>query len=638
MELLDLPAEVFHLILSLLCPLTLAALRLVCKTLREVATPGRRLVTIHFDGCYSATATASERVLRLMHAYQSLLTRLDAEEAEEVADTADALVRSKYRKIRRFLQAQLLGDVAQEVVALSLWSAQQAGKPETQEGQLENPNSLLAKLVNLESLTMETGLDRAVIHELPALQQLKRLLLCKDERFRSVPPGEDIQLICSSLSLTQLDLPISLGGTKHPRQVLGLLATGKTSGLHNLALTLLERDVCALSKLSTLTSLSALHVKVRMPWSDRSPDLKGLAHMTGLKSLRLETSREGGMGSYRAPIADTLAPLSLLTGLTLLDLMEHAPRYFLDHCEMPSNLAVLSALTALRVLRCCLFDRAEFVEGDPIPVQLHFLRTTTALEELELGFGGGYNDSSDDYGWFWPLPDDSSSAMRAAVCALPSLKRVKTWMTFRDGVDNASLCAGSNYRKRFANAGEYYYAPLAVFAAAATIETLSHMADIPVLLRTPQTIATARACLTALTKLQSLVLCGMYVDRHKGVPDCVDLLAGLPSNRLTHLCLRVDTATERFMDRLAQFRDLQDLTLYCNTGVSRFLDPLFNLRCLTRLHMSWDSDAMRELHGGAFTAIEAEATSLKKAIVDASKLVGHVADVNIIGRVAQAGR
>lgn len=66
------------------------------------------------------------------------------------------------------------------------------------------------------------------------------------------------------------------------------------------------------------------------------------------------------------------------------------------------------------MLRCCFFDEAEFVEGEPLPVQLRFLCSATDLEELDLGFAKT----------FWPLPDESTDAVRAAVSGLRSLRRV----------------------------------------------------------------------------------------------------------------------------------------------------------------------------------------------------------------------
>lgn len=109
----------------------------------------------------------------------------------------------------------------------------------------------------------------------------------------------------------------------------------------------------------------------------------------------------------------------------------------------------------------------------------------------------------------------------------------------------------------------------------------------------------------------------------------------MPSTRLTHLCLSLDSATARLMDLLARFSELQDLTLDCDSGSLRFLGPLFNLRSLTRLHFSWDGEAMLALHGGALAAIEAEAGTLTSSIVEFSRVVGRRADVEIKARAAR---
>lgn len=73
--LLDLPAEVLHLILSLLGTLSLAAVRLACRALRDAASKGRRHLVIgtersYFQGnIYTATAHATPKVLQLMHTF-----------------------------------------------------------------------------------------------------------------------------------------------------------------------------------------------------------------------------------------------------------------------------------------------------------------------------------------------------------------------------------------------------------------------------------------------------------------------------------------------------------------------------------------------------------------------------------------
>lgn len=432
--LLDLPVEVLHIILSLLDPLSLASIYLVCQALRKAASAGRQRVTIQFDGCYAATAIASPRVLQLMHLYQSQLESLDAEEAEENPGPAEVPKRSCHRQMHRWLQAHLLASVAQEVVTLELWTSEQTADGETQVAVLENfskPHRLVADMVQLESLTIRTGCGRAIIHELPSLQQLKRLIL------QTASMQTDAELICRLPSLTELDLGYADLDADSTRLLVGLLTSGRSPNLQKLGVTLDEESLCSLSALTTLTSFIALHVRMRKP---SLADLRGIACLTGLKNLGVC----GAHNYIEVPaIAGTLALLSSLAGLTTLELTNGKA----CHHAVPSDVSVLSSLTALRVLRCGMFGAAKFVAGDPFPVQMRFLRSATALEELELGFCAS----------FWLVPDDSSRAMRAAVSTLRDLKRVKLMMTIPDEVDHA---AG------------LYYAPLAVFAANSSIETL----------------------------------------------------------------------------------------------------------------------------------------------------------------------
>lgn len=531
----------------MLDPLRVAAVHLGCRALRSYGTQHRQRVTVQFDGCYSATAIASREVLQSLHTRQSQLNRLDG---AGVANSTAVCQK------RRHLHAQLLLDISHEVVSLSLWCAPQSANGETKEVVLKDPQSLVARMTKLESLKLHTWPDSAVIRRLTTLRRLQSLSL------PTTPVDEEqLKIICCGLSLTELDLGKN-GGTvgdfDQTTKVLSLLTQftkweaggGKQrqSGLslqgQKLQLTLsldrlnfdddkVHEEQRQLSVLNTLTSLTALHVRM---W--RPADLSGLACLTGLKSLRGEFLRKPEKPDEEPDdpyeeITATLAPLAVLTGLTLLDFMDDV----YDYSRSPPDVSVLSSLTALCVLRCCLFDIAETVNGDPIPVQLRFLCSATALEELELGFET----------CFWFLSDDSTRALPTKVAALPNLKRIK-------------IVRSPHYREE-QDEEERYYEPLTVFAASASIETLSYMADSRLGWRlTLEDTAIARACLTALTNLQSLTLCGL--QGHGSVPGSVEVLAGLPTTHLTHLCLSVETATVPLIHQLTRFLGLQDLSLF----------------------------------------------------------------------------
>lgn len=329
MGLLDLPGGVLDFILSLLDPLGLAAVRLTCRALYKTATAGRQRVTIQFQGCYSATAIASPRVLQSMHTFHLQLDNLDAE--EEAAAAAGDADRSWYSQTRRWLRAQLLERVAHEVVSLSLECALVEDQPG--EAQLEKPHRLVARVDRLESLSMQPGWKKAVIHELPALRHLKRLVLATS------PLESEIQLMCRLSSLTELQIGEGSADVEEGLLplVFGHQAAGRIADLHKLGLTLSHDSVRSLNELTTLTSLTSLHVGIL---HGRPVDLNGLARLTGLKSLQMKIFEFCGSTEE---IADTLAPLSLLTGLTLLDFMDYESSY----CRVPLDVSVLSSLTAL---------------------------------------------------------------------------------------------------------------------------------------------------------------------------------------------------------------------------------------------------------------------------------------------------
>lgn len=268
---------------------------------------------------------------------------------------------------------------------------------------------------------------------------------------------------------------------------------------------------------------------------------------------------------------------------------------------------MLSSLTSLRVLRCGFFNEPELVAEDPLPVQFHFLRSATALEELDLGF----------FASFWSLPELSTRAMRAAVSALSRLKKVKIL------VDTPEVGL------------EHYYAPLAAFASAPSIESLSYLVEhlvdeVP----SREALDQARGCFTALASLQSLHvnLAGPWLAKPSSmvcgiIPDCVGLLSQLPSNRLTSLWLECATASAPLMEQTAQFGGLQDLDLCCRRVSLQFLDPLFDLRSLTRLSLGINPGCTEGLPVGAVGATKAQCERLKRAIMESSRVVGREADV-----------
>lgn len=527
------------------------------------------------------------------------------------ADCKDVPERPGYRHTRRWLHLQLLASVAPEVVSLNVGEGWLKMQPNSDE-LMHKPQHLLAQIPLLEALDLWLEPSRAVLHELQALRLLTRLHLGR------APQKREIQRICSTLALEELDIGQVSGRAADVAQgycsrlLLDQLALGKTSGLQKLSLSLPGREVRDLSRLAGLSSLTELEVRVWGP----PCDIGELTTLTGLKGLCITVMvRPRGVhmpaGEENAQTVATLSPLSALTALTMLDLTKLGTT-LVDPRAVPPSVSALSCLTALRVLRGSFFDVPEFVEGDALPVQLHFLRTAPALEELDLGFKGP----------FWSLPSAAGCAMRASVSALTSLKQVR-------------IVLHSPFENRQSN----YYAPLAAFASAASIERLTYsywaedsVEEVP----SSEAIAQALGCFTALTKLQSLHLAGL--KRNGFTPACVDhglipggagMLGSLPSTRLTYLHLQVDAATPLLMEQIARFGNLRDLTLVCNSVSLGCVDPLFHLKCLTKVQLTASGDAMRAEYGGCASTIKAEVARLKSAILEYCRVVGRFAHVQL---------
>lgn len=552
---------------------------------------------------YTATARASPTVLRLIHHFEDLMDHADADRKRNYFRS-----KQEYQRFRRSLKAQLVANVAEEVLHLKIGAAWL--DVYSREGEdLLMPHVLLSQMQQLESLHLEGPLHRSILHELPSLRHLTSIKLG-----RTCSNGI-IGAVCTTLPLLRLDIgEIGQGEEIDLQQVLPMLASGRTSVLQELALPF-PAELQHLSRLTALTALTALSVKTR----SAAADLGGLAGVTGLKSLRVESR-----GNYYDifggdSVEETLSPLSAMTGLTLLDLVQQ------DHTGTevlvtPSHVTVLSALTSMRVLRCSFFGKAEVAAGDPLPVQLRFLRSARALEVLDLGFWAS----------FWALPYASSLAVKEAVSGLLSLKQV----TIRILIGNL----------------EQFCLPLSAFSAASSIESLSFRADGPEFDEWEDSPVRARDCLKALTNLRSLSLAGNTVCGR--VPHCAELLAGLPSTRLSSLSLSVCEADLPLPEDIARFSDLESLSL-ASERASWFpgFDALCDLKCLTQLEVKvisppspppallysmylstrqlprlgmnrpWSGFGKRKCHGGS-SASGGDAAKLGTRICEYGRLVG----------------
>lgn len=446
MGLLGLPTEVLQLIMSFLGTLSLAAVRLTCRALRESATSKRGIVTIKVPGWFTAKARATPRVLNFIYTMASLRARL--EEGRHGAGGEETLGLGPHHwHTRTWLQSEMLAGVAPMVEFLCIgdrWrlSADQQGA-EFARQLLYEPHIQLSKMLVLKSMRVQRPLDRATLHELVSLRHIKRLeLMLLDPELSH---EYVIQQICSMPALTWLDL--GTGGVAEEGQdgqgewfnfqSLGMLASGRLAALKHLAIPLPVEELQHLNVLSALTALTSLRVQT----SESNGNWSSLASLTGLKQLESEVIKGANLADLSADSA--LTPLTFLRGLTHLDIASLTAGWEVPEvCIMQWDLSVFSHLTALHVLRCNLFQDAQLAVGDPLPVQLRFLVTATALEELDLGFPGS----------FWTLPRDSILAMQQAVSSLTSLRTVNI------RIEDDELM--------------HYSSPMAAFAAATSIQTL----------------------------------------------------------------------------------------------------------------------------------------------------------------------
>lgn len=466
-----------------------------------------------------------------MHTIQGLINQLEGKKLEhgEVAPSLDGF---SFDDFRRFLEVQRLITVAQAVEGLEirdLWFDEME-MAEIPSKLVDSPHAVVAKMANLKSLDLGEPWDAAILEHLPGLVGLTSLQVKRLS-------ASNLEVLCNTVTLLHLEVRnIDAAGGEGDldnEQILTSLVQGKSSGLQTLALPLPAADVQVLLMLTALTALSTLGLKLACELESPPPNLGVLANLSGLRSLRIGVLFDAGSEL----LVDSLTPVLALTGLTLLELREDVGEDKVPvTCSLPADVSPLSMLTALRVLRCSPVKAAEYVEGDPIPLQLRFMRTASSLEELDLGY----------WGTFWPLPEASRLAVRSAICSLQSLKKV-----------TISVVAGVLAQ---------YYAPLLAFAAAPSTETFSFLITVenhegwradhwP-----HDTAAQVQSCFRALRNLKSLSLEGHM--NSCSVPHCADLLAGLPSTQLTRLNLAADTEDEPVMAQIARFTELQHVCMF----------------------------------------------------------------------------
>lgn len=366
------------------------------------------------------------------------------------------------------------------------------------------------------------------------------------------------------------DAPEGLRSAEDYREI--IQACGRLQSLRDLSL---PCPAAAFQHLSALTGLTALLLRM---WDAPAP-LNNLTSLSALKSLSIEAKDWAREDTARF---ESLSPLADLPRLTSLMLSGKSCRAGCWVCVSGSEMSVLSQLTALRVLRYPDVVEANFVGPDPLPVQLRVLTSATALETLQLAFSIS----------FWTgLSGDSCKALHAAVGSLHNLKTVRlgVWGE-RDGGKS--------------------FVPLTAFTGAPSIQVLEYVC---MYARRGNLAWKAPSCLGALTQLRDL--CFKVTSR----TNCVDLLAGLPSRRLTSLELGLQDMTGPLAQEICRFRDLEKLSIayvgYISLGS---LGPLSSLTGLTSLSIRGPLRA---------SSLRAQAARLRAAILESARQLGVAADV-----------
>jgi hypothetical protein len=219
-----------------------------------------------------------------------------------------------YGHTRCWLQSQQLVSVAPAVVSFTIkaaWEGMEHGTCKL----LDKPHVLLAQMQLLTSLRLEVPLNLAILGELLGLKHLVCL-----EALASAVPDNIQQIDSNTLALSRLRLE-TLGDWPMGSEewTIEFLASGKLSRLQDLMICTPVVGVQHFSVLTLLNALTALDARL----CGLRADLQGLARLTGLKSLCLSRCSED---VRQDPLVNTLAPLTALTGLTLLDLGISGPR------------------------------------------------------------------------------------------------------------------------------------------------------------------------------------------------------------------------------------------------------------------------------------------------------------------------
>lgn len=604
--------DVLRKILSLLDTESRAAARLTCKKLKDEIC--YQHVHMQVPDWYPAEAPISRRLMTLVPSFESSLAKLTSS-SDLFKRQAPPLLGQGHvgygqeETLRFFVLSEYLSNVACELTHLAIHSRWLSEYTLFNYSKFIKPGQVhysLSHMPLLASIHVDGCLD------LDAIKVLEKLGKIVCVQMAELPSVEVVEALCSTLSLSRLDLgfdfpqlwsmggdPTSLRGADDYQRMIVALSCQRLAGLQDLSMPCPSPAVQHLSALTRLTALS-----IRM-WGSMAV-LEDLTILTRLEKLLID-------GCDCLPQRQrfrSLLPLTALSRLTMLDLFFP----WRGITDKESELAVLSELTTLQIFWYCAIQDIDDTDadplpedGDPIPVQLRVLSSATALTQLHLWFATS----------FWKgMSVSQSEAIHASVCGLHCLKDLKVWI-YSDGATPSQL--------------DSYFSPLLVFDGAATLHVLRY--ELRGAKDTGDARGLARGCLTAMTQLRTLVIGKDHMETRilpsrNVVPNCVALLKGLRSIQLTSLNLVVETATWDLLQEITRFGNLKQLRMSTHDIDGGCLDRFSNLTRLTLLDLevsgSW---RQREIPAEHIWVLRREAASLKRAVFECAehfKVNAHV--------------
>eukprot|EP00884_Botryococcus_braunii_P013673 jgi/Botrbrau1/22306/Bobra.0138s0057.1 len=346
---------------------------------------------------------------------------------------------------------------------------------------------------------------------------------------------DELAALASIRSFKSLGLAIRRVDDDHSARQVQTVCSGAFSHLRSLSLESVKARVWCVSALTYLTRLS-----LTLPNSG-DERLEHLALLTGLRELHIRLWH--GYPKHRIVRSSFLGAL---TGLTRLDLENNG----WDSGD-PWERFALTALSRLRELSLGIIPGPpSYLEGSPLPRELAFLGTATALLELNCAIVLAY---------FEQLSTSAYAALRHALARLGSLTHLYLEYCGKEETPHS-------------------YRPIELCSCAASLRSLVFDDACAEADEAPR-----QGMFYTLQHLQCLHLMYVWNSQH-----IVSMLDSINPPQLAQLVLGVDSVTPAMMEPILRHTQLRDLGLYIGDSASLLpcLRQLSSLASLTRLRVS----------------------------------------------------